>query len=310
MAVLLVSYNGAQFLPRCLASLLSQVPPPGRVLVIDNGSTDDTVALVRQAFPQVETVALGRNLGFGAANNIGIEKALAAGAENIFLLNQDMVLRDGVVEFLGRAMADHPDYGLVSAFHLTYDGATLDRLFRWHLPTHVVDDLYFGRLQDVYETPFVPAAAVLLRADALRAVGGFDPLFFLYHEDDDLCRRLRLDGWKLGLVPRAQVQHWHGQLNARPSLGWLCNWEYSEAVHLLKSSHRAFPVAYLVLLKRWLTPGPLNLKRGLARVWAYVRCVANARTIYRHRNGIPYVFRESSPSAESTPAQRAHARAL
>jgi GT2 family glycosyltransferase len=174
---------------------------------------------------------------------------------------------------------------------MSYDGGEVDPQFRRYASNKFWDDLYFGKRSAVYWVEFMPAAAILIRRTALLEVGGFDPLFFMYGEDDDLCRRLRAAGWKIGFVPDAVVQHWHGIVHARKSFRWLCTREYSEAVFHLKWSPRALGVAFLTLAKRWAVDAGFDIRRGIARALAFGRCVLKAPMIARHRKQLPYSFR-------------------
>jgi GT2 family glycosyltransferase len=287
VAVVIVTYNGAKWIVRCLGSLDRTVA--NQVIVVDNGSHDETLDLIREHFPDVGVVGLQTNTGFGAANNLGMERAWEAGAEHVLLLNQDTCLGGDSLRWLIETMNANPDCGLLSAFQLSYDGAVIDRIFRSYMPAEFWDDLYFGRTKEAYWVPFMPASALLVRRQVLEQLGGFDPLFFLYKEDEDWCRRLRVGGWKIGFVPAATVLHWHGLLNMPRTWRWHRNWEYSEAVLHLKWSPRLLPLAFLTLIKRWVTgelPGP---KQWLARGLAFLRCLVKAPAIARSRRSLPGV---------------------
>lgn len=287
-SVVIVTYNAAGFIRPTLDSVLVQTTTPMNVFVIDNASTDDTTKIVAEYGSRVSVVCLPVNVGFGAANNVGIARALSAGAVFVMLLNQDAVLDKRAMDALLCAAGREPRYGLLGAFQLTYDGRGVDRAFT--LPEGLIADYRIGKTKHVYPTEFIPAVAVLLRADALFDVGGFDPLFFMYHEDQDLCRRLRMSGWCIGVVPGATVRHWNGSTHAPRSWRWESNWAYSDAVLHLKWSPRLFPLAYLTLLKVWLTSGRVGLRTTAARLVAWINCVARCGVILRHRREVPVRF--------------------
>jgi len=152
------------------------------------------------------------NLGFGAANNIGISYALEQGAEHLFLLNQDAYLVEDALEQLLRFQQNHADYGILSPIHLTGSQQKLDINFSNYMLKEKTGQFYsdfvLGHLiQDVYEVPFVNAASWLVSKTCLETIGGFDPLFFHYGEDNNYCQRLVFHGYKIGVIPSAFIIH-------------------------------------------------------------------------------------------------------
>lgn len=287
--VVIVTFNGARFIQATLRAVFEQTCPVSGAFVVDNGSTDATLAIVRDEFPRVSITSLRSNNGFGRANNVGIQSALDDGAEYIALVNQDTVLHHGALEGLVTEAEGNPRYGLLGAFQFRYDGHSVDSASA--VPAQLAADLGNGQLLSVYPTSFVPAVAVLIRRRALFEVGGFDPLFFMYHEDQDLCRRLWSQGWLVGVVPRAMTRHWNGRAHARRSFEWECNWAYSDAVLHLKSSRRPLPLAYMSLIKIWLMSRPRSVTRLAARIVALSRSLTVGSTVRRHRTGTPFAFR-------------------
>src|SRR5438067_8420955 len=111
--VVIVTYNGSKWVTPCFSSLRKSTVPL-KTIVIDNGSTDDTLARIQSGFPEVEIIGTGKNLGFGKANNIGMELAWQRGADYVFLLNQDAWIDPDAVEKLVEAHRKYPDYGVIS----------------------------------------------------------------------------------------------------------------------------------------------------------------------------------------------------
>ena len=186
-----VSYNGAPWLKCCLRSLcLSEHPV--RIVVVDNGSADDSVAIA-QSFNGVEVIPHRKNVGFGKANNVGIAHALAQGAGFVFLLNQDAEVERNTLSELLSFMRDRDDAGVASPVHLDGAGALLDGNFLLHYlapqAPKFIFDAYGGDLAGSYKVASVNAAAWLISRRCLEEVGGFDPIFFMYGEDDDYCAR-------------------------------------------------------------------------------------------------------------------------
>jgi GT2 family glycosyltransferase len=193
----------------CVRSVLQGGFPVEQVLVIDNGSHDDSIALIKAAFPQLTLVTLGANQGFAGGYNTGIIKALDAGAENVFILNNDTIIDQKTIPLLMKA-----DWDIcVPKIFFYHDperiwaaGAAWRRF-----PPMVVMRGYSKYDRSRYQTPVVleyaTACALLIRRDVLEKTGGFDPLFENYHEDYDFAYRARQAGFQIGFVPDAHVWH-------------------------------------------------------------------------------------------------------
>ena len=223
ICAVIVTYNGAAWIAGALQSLRDS-DHACRAIVIDNASTDDTVAIVRRDFPEAQLIESGTNLGFGRGNNLGIAAALRAGADAVFLLNQDAwVTRDAIGRMVAFFAAE-PGFAIVSPLHCSPDlgrvdpntqGAYLQR----HAPGYL-SDACLGQVQPHYAIRGVNAAAWLLRADVFRRVGGFDPLFFMYGEDDDLIERFAHHNLRTALLPAARIVHLRAKAPS-PSRGWM-----------------------------------------------------------------------------------------
>lgn len=212
VCAVLVTYNGARWLQGCLDSLSASVPPP-RIIVVDNASSDATCAIAA-AHPGVLLLHTGGNLGFGRANNIGIARALADGAEHVFILNQDAhVAPDAIALLVAQAaLPDAP--GILCPMQLDDAGTAIDPTFlEYYLAPYaaaLLGDALLATPRACYRAEAMPAAAWLLSRALLEKVGGFDPLFFMYCEDDDLCSRARAHGFTIGVVPAAKFFHCRG----------------------------------------------------------------------------------------------------
>lgn len=210
--IIIVTYNGMKWLDQCFTSL-QQSTAPVKIIVIDNGSTDGSIQFIRENYFEIHIIENNKNLGFGRANNLGIRYALDSGADYVFLLNQDAWIEPDTIMNLVRIHQGHPEYGILSPFHLTADKQhieplLLQRLADYHTtdPT-LFNDLYFGHPKDIYETKYVNAAAWLLPRNTLETVGGFDPIFFHYGEDDNYINRVLYHGMKIGICPKERIVH-------------------------------------------------------------------------------------------------------
>jgi GT2 family glycosyltransferase len=209
---IIVTYNGLKWLDKTLQSL-EKSTLKSTVLIIDNHSTDNTCQYIQQNFPWVTLIKLDKNIGFGRANNVAIKEALAQGAEHVFLLNQDAYVHPGTIASLVELQTQHQEFGILSPMHLNGKGDRLDYQFSTcisppfcdHLLSHLI--LKKDDLDRVYETDFVNAAAWLISKECLNKVGGFDPLFFMYGEDNDYIVRVLTLGFKVGIVPGTYINH-------------------------------------------------------------------------------------------------------
>ena len=208
VSVIIVTYNGMQWLERCLAS----VPESYELVIVDNHSTDDTVAFIEENYPKAKLFKEKQNLGFGQANNKGIRYALEQGADYVYLLNQDAYLEANTIERLIEIHQHDHTFGVLSPFHYTDSFKALDANFLMYLERYgvhqqIIMDANEDTLKNVYEIPFVNAAGWLLTRAVLKKVGGFDPIFFHYGEDRNYCQRVLYHNLKIGIVLGSAMIH-------------------------------------------------------------------------------------------------------
>lgn len=212
ISIIVLNWNGRQFLPECLDSLAAQTLRDFEVVLVDNGSADGSAQLVRDAYPWVKLVELPENVGFAAGNNGGLE---AAAGEYIVALNNDTrVEPDFVAELLAAAQAS-PGAGMVAAKMLNYfDPGRIDAIALKIGVNGLGYNIGFGERDagqyDGDVAAFGPCGgAALYRRAMVDQIGFFDPDFFAYYEDFDLAWRGRLAGWECICAPRAVVYHVH-----------------------------------------------------------------------------------------------------
>jgi GT2 family glycosyltransferase len=219
VSIVIVSYNAREHLDRCLDALAGG---PHEVIVVDNCSTDGSADLVRSRSPTVRLVELEANRGFGAANNEGIR--LATGRYCLVLNPDAWPVGDGIERLVGVADASR-DAGVFGPRLLNEDG-TLQPSVRgfptvWRVATEflflrklaprsrLLNAYYWARFDHAHEVDvdWFKGAVMLLRREALDAVGCFDPSFFMFSEETDLCYRMRLAGWRVVFTPAAEFVH-------------------------------------------------------------------------------------------------------
>jgi len=214
VVAVVLAWNGRRWIGPCLDALLATEHPGLEVLVVDNGSTDGTAELAEAYVPRVRLIRNGRNIGYAAGNNVGVRAALRTGAEFVVLLNQDTrVERGWLTPLIEAALAD-TRLGVLSPAQWDYEGRTPDPSFLALLASvdsQAARALVAGdAVRGPIEVPTVIGAALLLTRALVQAVGLFDPLYFVYFEEADLCRRARRCGFRVAIVPEARVRHWHG----------------------------------------------------------------------------------------------------
>jgi len=286
----IVSWNGGKWIRRALESL-QKSSVALRTVIVDNASTDDTVDIVQAGFNDVEVLTMPANLGFGNAANQGIRHALSQGADYVLLVNQDARIAPGTVEGLTALLEKHQDFGIVSPLSLTYEGDEIDHKFLQNVQgsKDLISDIFLDKMKTLYDVAFVPAAVWLLSRRILEQVGGFDPVFFMYGEDNDYCNRARYHGFKIGLAPRAMAYHDHGKTAEKSySFDRYANKFYSECVLRLKRPDHRFFLSFTGLVATMLQRsvvflGSLDVKKLAATVCAFSRASGNIFHIRRHR---------------------------
>jgi GT2 family glycosyltransferase len=220
VSVVVVGYNGRDLLARCLDSVLMDHGDSGvETIVVDNASHDGTPEMVAARFPGVRVIVNRENLGYGGALNEGI--AVASGCY-VLVLNQDIALRPGALQAMVAFAEAHPDAGAVGPRLEYEDGRFQHSAFRfpdWKQAFFgffdglvPLDSEINGRYSDrQLNVPFAAehllGACMLLRRAAIDQVGAFDPTFFMYYEETDLCVRLVRAGWRNYYLPTASVMH-------------------------------------------------------------------------------------------------------
>jgi GT2 family glycosyltransferase len=209
VSIVIATMRGGPDLEACLDSIRAQAYDDLEVIVIDNGSTDTELAGIPARFSFAGLLRNEENLGFVGANNQGIA---ASTGEFVFLLNDDTVLEPGALDWLVQALVEHPSWAAAQAKLVRMDDPSLlDTAGSFLTATGFLvhrgsgePEEEFGEADEIFAAK---GAALLIRSDALRQVGAFDPDFFAYFEETDLCWRFWLAGWRVGFAPAARVRH-------------------------------------------------------------------------------------------------------
>jgi len=276
VSVVIVNYNVCDLLLACIESLqIALQDIEAELIVVDNASTDGAIEALARHYPAVMTIPLERNVGFGAANNIGIERA---GGEYILLLNPDTIVQEDTIRTMIAFMEAHPDAIFAGCRIILPDG-TLDPVSKRGFPSPWSSFCrVFGlsrlfpqsRLFGGYNLTYLPDDAtsevdalagcfMFCRAEGLKKLGGFDADFFMYGEDLDLCFRARRQGGAIYYHPETSIMHLKGESTRRSSIDALAL--FYEAMEIFARKHfRRNP------LLLWSVRLGISIRRGIARL--------------------------------------------
>lgn len=236
VTVIIVNWNTRAILRDCLASIYDQtVGISYEIVVVDNGSTDGSAALIQAEFPHAILVANTQNRGFAAANNQGIE---ISNGRYVLLLNSDTVVLDGAIQKTVAYADAHPEVGVVGCRAVWPDGSRQNTCFRFpSFALEVWTGLLFFRDLKFFQRPIfhperyltfdfdvehdvdvVAGCFFLVRSQVIEQVGRLDEDFFMYGEEAELCHRIAHAGWRVRYYPGASIIHLYGasekQVNA------------------------------------------------------------------------------------------------
>ncbi|MFN4173490.1 MAG: glycosyltransferase family 2 protein [Parachlamydiaceae bacterium] len=218
-SIILVSYNSAKLI---LQNLEQIVKLPYQIIVVDNASNDQTVQKIKNRYPSVKVIASEKNLGYGAANNLGVKEA---SKEYLVLLNVDaFITEEAIIEAID-TLKRFPSVGLIGGMLIGLDGKlqpskrrypTFKRRFlqKFGLADKWPKSPFFGEAEMTWVNPnipqyvdWLPTAFAVIRKELFERVGGFDERLFLYYEDLDLCRRINEAGYKVLYWPLIKITH-------------------------------------------------------------------------------------------------------
>jgi len=209
----ILNWNNAPDTLECLASVARLRYDNGDAVVVDNGSTDGSVAAIRDKYPAVTILENHENLGYAEGNNVGVRFSLESGADYVFILNNDALVSPETLSCLVAAATAHPDAGFLGpkVYHrespqvIQSVGGMFNKY--WESCYRGMDEVEQGQFEELTNVDFVCGCAVLVSRRAIERIGLLDPRFFLYREDVDWCYRATRAGFKVLYVPAATVWH-------------------------------------------------------------------------------------------------------
>jgi GT2 family glycosyltransferase len=216
VAIIVLTWNQRDLTMDCVNSLVTMDYPAERlqIIVVDNGSQDNTVVDIRNCFPQVVVLENGENLGFAEGNNAGLRFALQGQAQYVMLLNNDTIVETAMLSKLIAYAAQHSDVGIVTPiiyYHaepqrIWCAGAAIDwRSGRTSRLRAEETDCHGS--QEPEKVDFASGCAMCLKRQVIENVGMLDPRFFIYYEESDWCVRATRAGWHIIFLPSVSVWH-------------------------------------------------------------------------------------------------------
>lgn len=208
--ILILNYQSLGDTLACVESVKASMYANTRFLIIDNASPDGGGALLAERFSHDEFAQLPTNTGYAGGNNIGIRLAIDAGADYIFILNPDVRLGASTITECVKAAETDSSIGAINPIQICDAAGSIDRKFRNAVlaPAGLEDQIFQeGAFPEVLDVGELLGAALFLPVRVIEHVGGFDPLYFAYGEETDLCKRLRYHGFRLVVTGAAPVEH-------------------------------------------------------------------------------------------------------
>ncbi|HVP36196.1 MAG TPA: glycosyltransferase family 2 protein, partial [Terriglobales bacterium] len=224
LSIIIVSYNVKEFISECLRSIFnSKIQKEFEVIVVDNGSKDKTVKMIRKDFMKVYLIENNENKGFAAANNQGLNKAKG---EFVLFLNPDTSVLSEAIEKSMTFLSETPEAGAVGCKILNQDGSlqpsckSFPDFWNYFFESTFLYKLFpknrlFGRFymtsfdyNVIREVDMVSGAFLMAPKRLIEEVGGWDERFFIYSEETDLCYRIRRANKKIFFIPQAQIIHY------------------------------------------------------------------------------------------------------
>lgn len=213
VSVIVLTHNGKKDTLECLSSLAAVEDKDWNIILVDNGSSDGTLDVVRCAFPDVKVIENRANLGFAEGNNVGVRYAVERGSEYILLLNNDTHVEPTFQRELLRVAESDPSIGIVGPRIFShdrpesvwFDGGYVD----WNggSITRVRSGSADNSAHEAFPVDCVEGTALCIKRQVIDSIGLLDPRFFFYYEETDWCVRAHRVGYKIMLAPNARIWH-------------------------------------------------------------------------------------------------------
>ena len=212
IAVVILNWNGSSDLLACLSSLEKESWQNKEVIVVDNGSSDESCELVQKQFPSTTLLALKENLGYAGGNNVGISYALEKGHDFILILNNDTLVSAHFLTQFVSFSRENPAVGIIGGWPcLMSNPSKLDHLGgKWNPQTALFD--FIGKEEPSHSTieeevDYVCGCSIFIKRAVFEKIGLLEPAFFLFWEEADFCMRAKKSGFKIAFCKKAVLLH-------------------------------------------------------------------------------------------------------
>ena len=268
LSIIIVNYNVKEFLQNLIYSIERAVEKiTYEIIVVDNASSDGSIEMLKEKFPDVKLFANEKNIGFGAANNIGFENAKG---KYFLIINPDVIVKEDTFLKMIEFMEANKDVGMAGCKVLNPDG-TLQLACRRSFPgpwTSFTKVTGLSRLfpksklfakynltyldeNKSYEVDAISGSFMFMRREVYEKIGGFDTQFFMYGEDLDLCYRTQKAGYKVFYFPETEIIHYKGESTKRSGIDETK--KFYEAMQLFVKKHLSSSIFVGVILQMAIT---------------------------------------------------------
>jgi GT2 family glycosyltransferase len=293
VSIIILTYNSSKYIRDCLLEILKQSYINKEIIVIDNCSTDGTIAYIKSKYNEIITIGLNSNLGYSAGNNYGVKHAKG---DYIVIVNPDTIPDVNWLKELVRPLEENPDIAITTSKILIYDQKELINTCANY--THFTgldfcrglfkNKSFFSKQEEVGS---ISGCSFAIRKDAFEKIGGFDSDFFLYLEDTDISWRARLAGYKIVFVPTSIIYHkykisfepwkeYHLEKNRYSML--LKNYRLKTLVLLL-------PALFVTEVITWSYAILKGIPYIKSKINAYIWVISNFKTIMNKRHHIQQI---------------------
>lgn len=264
LSIIIVNWNAKEYLAKCLQSIINTTRSLSyEIIVVDNHSSDGSVRLIAERFPQVKVIESSENVGFSRANNIGIKESRG---RYIYCVNSDIEVLSDSIGTLHHFMEQHPETGMLGPRVLNAD-RTIQLSCRriptlWNLlcvavyfnavfpDSFVFPDLYMQRwhYNALSDVSVLSGCFMVMRRKAIDEVGAFDERFFFYGEDVDICTRFARSPWHVKFLPDAEVVHYGGASSAAAPVRYFIEMQRADLMYWSKHHSRFSTGVYRVVM--------------------------------------------------------------
>ncbi len=302
ISAVIVNYNGSDILNDCISTLLNQTRPPIEIIVVDNGSTDDSVKIVREKFPQVNVQECRANLGYAGGNNVG---AKLARGEFVVLVNNDAELDSNCLEELSHVLTSEPDLVAVQGKVLRRaQPFIIDSIGSYLTPTGFLYHMGHNKRDTFDRESYIFSAkgvCMMIRRDLFHYLGEFDSDYFAYFEESDFCWRSWIAGYKVKLVPSSITYHRVGYTSTKLARGFIDYHSFKNRICSIIKNCGAWNLPFILashLLLCVLIMGGLAARNQSQRASGVLRALvwnaANLRLTLKKRKSIQSELRKVS----------------